>query len=171
MSKVVELQNLASGPVSREQKASVTYKEVISYNDDGEVVSDVMTRVKSPNGGGFVISYTESMCEFLEKTKQGAVVRIFLYLAHHQQYGHNGVFGYRCSHKFLQQVLNLDRKTVYSALTVLKEQFLVNESKIDGQTEFMVNPRYVTIGSERKARDREWNRRWEEHWKRVNAGK
>lgn len=171
MGKVLSIEKTSSAPVSLEMKSSVAYKEVISYNEDGEVVSDVMTRKKSPNGGGFVISYTESMSEFLEKTKQGATVRIFLYLAHHQQYGHNGVFGYRCSHKFLQQVLNLDRKTVYSALTALKEQFLVNESKIDGYTEFMVNPRYVTIGSERKSRDREWNRRWEEHWKRVNSGK
>lgn len=154
------------------EKRSVAYKEVITYDDDGSIISDVFQKPKKGNGAGFVISYTEKMSDFLSKVSTGSVVRVFLYIAHHQQYGTDGIqFGYRCSHKFLQQVLRLDKKTVYSALTQLKEDFLVNESKIDGQTEFMVNPMYVTIGTDKKARMREWNRRWQEHWKRVNANK
>lgn len=167
MSKVVKL----SPEV--EDKPSVTrvaYKQVISYDDNGEVIADVTKKKSWQNGGGFVISYTEKMSEFLTKTSTGSVVRVFVYIAHHQQYGVDGkTFGYRCSHKFLQQVLRLDKKTIYSALNVLKEEFLVNETKIDGQTEFMVNPNYVTIGTDKKARMREWNRRWAEYWKQKNG--
>ena len=156
-------------PASAEKKANVAYKQVVTYDGNGEIVSDVLTRAKSQNGEGFVLSYTEKMCEFLEKHTAGSVVRVFLYIAHHQNYGNDGVFGYRCSHKYLQQVLRLDRKSVYSALTTLKDEFVVNEAKIDGCTELMVNPQFVTIGNDKKARVREWNRRWEEHWKLTNA--
>ena len=62
---------------------------------------------------------------------------------------------------YLRKVLNLDAKTVYSALEYLIEKFLVVENRIDGSLEFMVNPAYVTIGGDKKAREREWNNRWQ----------
>lgn len=158
-------------PASAVKKASVAYKQVVTYDGDGEIVSDVLTRAKSQNGGGFVISYTEKMSDFLLKVKTGSIVRVFLYIAHHQNYGANGVFGYRCSHKYLQQIFGMDKSTLWEALKYLKENFLINESKIEGATEFMVNPQYVTMGSDKKARVNEWNRRWAEHWKQVNAPK
>lgn len=157
-----------------ESKLSITrgvYREISVYDENGELLSESVSRIKT-NGGGFVISYTEKMSEFLEKTTVSSQVRVFLYIAHHQNYGTDGkTFGYRCSHKYLQQVLRLDRKSVYSALSALKENFLVNESRVDGQIEFMVNPNYVTIGSDKKIRMIEWNRRWEQHWKNVNSKK
>lgn len=107
-----------------------------------------------------MLSYTEKMCEFLEKTKQGATVRLFLYIAHHQNYGNDGVYGYRCSHKFLYKILGLDRKSVYNALAELKRNYLVHELFINGVYEFMVNPDYITIGTDKKMRVKEWNRRW-----------
>ena len=108
-----------------------------------------------------MISYTAKMCEFLEKTRQGSFVRVFLYIAHHQNYGNDGVFGYRCSRSHLAKVLRLEPRTIYSALEYLIEKFLVVENRIDGLLEFMVNPAYVTIGGDKKAREREWNLRWE----------
>ena len=96
-------------------------------------------------------------------------MRVFVYIAHHQQYGNDGVWGYRCSHKYLKQVLSLDRKTIYNALSALKEQYLVHELIADGVSEFMVNPQYVTVGTDKKARVREWNMRWEEENRRRNA--
>jgi len=147
------------------------YLEVVRYDKNGEVLSRVEKKAVCKNGGGFVISYTEKMCDFLAKTDKASVVRIFLFIAHHQQYGQDGCFGYRCSHKYLEQVLRLNRKTVYEALAELKKAFLVNEARIAGQPEFMVNPDYVTIGSDKKSRVREWNERWARHWKEVNAKK
>lgn len=155
------------------QKPLIKYKQTVAYDENGEVVYDVTKNAaKCQNGGGFVLSYTEKMCEFLEKCSVGATVRVFLYIAHHQSFGNDGEqFGYRCSHKYLQQVLRLDRKSVYNALRSLKDSFLVNETKINGVSEFMVNPQYVTIGTDKKARLAVWNQRWADHWKLVNSGK
>lgn len=140
--------------------------QTIKYDDKGDVVVDTVRKIKSQNGSGFVISYTTKMTDFIASTKQGSVVRLFLYLAHNQQYGTDGkTFGYRCSHKFLQQILGLDKKSVYNAVTYLKEKFLVIESRIDGTSEFMVNPNYVTIGTDKKTRMRVWNERWEQFFK------
>ena len=140
--------------------------QTIKYDDKGDVIVDTVRKIKSQNGSGFVISYTAKMTDFIASTKQGSVVRLFLYLAHNQQYGTDGkTYGYRCSHKFLQQVLGLDKKSVYNAVTYLKEKFLVIESRIDGTSEFMVNPNYVTIGTDKKTRMRVWNERWEQFFK------
>lgn len=143
--------------------------EHIYYTRDGEVVRQFTTRQRK-NRGGFVISYTAKMAEFLETTPQGSTVRIFLYIAQKQDYGTNGVFGYRSTRAHLAKVLGLTRKTVYTALEYLKEKRLVNELRIDGSLEFMVNPAYITIGSDRKTRDREWNARWDYYFKQLERG-
>lgn len=140
--------------------------ETIRYDEKGEVIVDTVRKNRSQNGSGFVISYTAKMLEFIESTRQGSVVRLFLYLAHNQNYGTEGkTFGYRCSHKYLQQVLGLDRKSVYNAIAFLKEKFLLIETREDGASEFMVNPNYITIGSDKKTRMRVWNERWEKFFR------
>ena len=180
--KIIDLRNANAVRIvtgdTQAVKPLVKYKQVVAYGQDGEIVYDVTKRTDAKqNGGGFVISYTEKMCEFLEKCSTGATVRVFLYIAHHQGFGNGGVvaadnqFGYRCTHKFLQQVLRLDRKSVYNALKSLKDNFLVNETKINGASEFMVNPNYVTVGTNKKERMAVWNSRWAQHWKEVNAKK
>lgn len=112
--------------------------------------------------------YTEKMVDFLSKTTQGSYVRVFLYLAQKQGYGLDGVFGFRTTRKHIAQFLHLTPRGVFKALEWLKENFLVNELRIDGSLEFMVNPDYVSIGGDRKARDREWSSRWSFYWKHVN---
>lgn len=143
----------------------VRYKDITTYDDNGEVISQTTVQNIGRNGSGFVLSYTAKMDEFVRKTSTGAVVRVFLYLAHHQNYGVDGVFGYRCSRQHICDALGLTRKTVYSALEYLISEFLVNEIRVAGTLEYMVNPDYVTVGSNRKARDREWSQRWEFYWK------
>lgn len=153
-------------PAAVESKANCT--EFIRYDENGEVIADTVRKSRSQNGSGFVISYTAKMCDFVVKTTQGSVVRVFVYLAHNQQFGVDGrPFGCRCSHKFLQQLLGVDKKTIYNALKYLKDNFLVIETEESGQSEFMVNPDYVTIGTDKKLRMREWNARWERHWKSL----
>lgn len=146
--------------------------EFTRYDNEGNVITNIVRRSQNKNGSGFVISYTAKMCDFIADTKQGSVVRLFLYLAHNQNYGTDDkTFGYRCSHKYLQQVLGLDRKSVYNALAYLKDKFLVLESRIDGSPEFMVNPNYVTIGTDKKKRMAVWNQRWQEYWQKTLKSK
>ncbi len=169
-SRVVPFENPKSVTEKTNDVHRTAYVEVARYDSNGELISSNTFTAKKQNGSGFVISYTEKMSEFIAKTETPSVVRIFLYLAHNQQYGINGVYGYRCTRKHLETALNITRKSVYSALTKLKEDFLVNETKIDGLSEFMVNPNYVTMGRDKQARVREWNLRWEREL-RIKAGK
>lgn len=161
-SNVVEFSAPQSVTAKVDAVHRTAYVEVSRYDSNGELISSNTFTAKKQNGSGFVISYTEKMSEFIEKTSVPSVVRIFLYIAHKQQYGANGVYGYRCTRKHFEQALSIDRKSVYSALTSLKNDFLVNELKVDGLSEFMVNPNYVTMGRDKQDRIREWNRRWQE---------
>lgn len=167
-SKIIDL-------VNAQRLKSVDMNRVVAIgnygvNADGEVVYDNLhKRGLSQNGSGFVISYTAKMCEFLRKCAAGSHVRLFVYLAHNQGYGDNGVFGYRCDRKYLMTLLSIDRKTLYNALKYLQDNVLVLETRIDGQSEFMVNPNYVTVGRDKRARMTEWNNRWIEHWKQVHS--
>lgn len=138
---------------------SVSYKEVIGYDAEGQVIYDTIQRPRYQNGRGFVISYTAKLNEFLMRVSTGSIVRVFLYIAHNQSYGQNGQFGFRCTHKHIEQALRLDRTTVWDALKFLKDKGLVTETRIDGCPEFMVNPEYVTIGADKNLRVREWTRR------------
>lgn len=164
-SNVIEFDAPKSATEKANQVLRAAYVEVARYDSNGELISSNTFAAKRQNGSGFVISYTEKMSEFIAKTETPSVVRIFLYLAHNQQYGTNGVFGFRCTRKHLEQALNITRKSVYSALMTLKNDFLVQETKIDGLSEFMVNPNYVTMGRDKQARVREWNLRWERELK------
>lgn len=157
--KIVQLFNDSSSPV---------FQRIEKIDKNGEVISESFYKIHHENGRGFVISYTEKMCDFLAKVSTGSIVRVFCYLAHHQSYGNDGQFGYRCSHKHLRTILNISKPTLWEALKYLQGAFLVNVANIDGSTEFMVNPNYVTIGQSKKARMAEWNRRWEEHWKHIH---
>lgn len=153
-----------TGELVRVKKsAEVKFVTTTLTNREGEIITQVTKTHKYANGSGFVISYTEKMCDFLIKVSTGSVVRVFLYIAHHQNYGTDGkTFGYRCSHKYLQQVLRMDKSTLWDALKYLKDNYLVHVGKVEGYNEFMVNPDYVTIGQDKKGRRAEWNRRWQQ---------
>lgn len=154
-----KVQQLFGGVQVDDRTKTVAYTQSVGYTASGEVVYDNVRRQRWQNGSGFVISYTEKISEFLSKVSTGSIVRVFLYIAHHQSYGQNGQFGFRCSHRHIEQALRLDRTTVWDALKFLKDKSLVVENRVDGCTEFMVNPSYITIGADKKAREREWIRR------------
>lgn len=133
--------------------------------ETGELITESYSNVVHQNGSGFVISYTEKMLDFVKKCDCASVLRVFWLIAHNQSYGVNGIYGYRCSKKHIWEVLHMNRKTLYDALVYLRENFLVVENRFDGQSEFMVNPDYITIGTDKAARKREWSLRWEMYWK------
>lgn len=161
-SNVIDLENRAR--LAKPDMNRVVAVGTYGVDENGEVVYDNFRKKSvSENGVGFVLSYTEKMTDFIVKTRVSSVVRVFVYLAHNQQYANSGQFGYRCTRRHLEDVLQLDRKSVYTALKYLQDNFLVLESRVNGQSEFMVNPKYVTIGKSRKERDVEWSRRWAEH--------
>lgn len=165
-SKIIDLENAQR--LRRPDPNRVVYRGSYGIDENGEIIYDTMSRPVYENGGGFVISYTEKMIDFITKNTTGSVVRMFVFLAHQQRFANSGQFGYRCTRKYLEQVLQLDRKSVYTALKTLQDNFLIIETRIDGVSEFMVNPAYVTIGRGRRERDVEWSRRWEAYWRQVH---
>ncbi len=144
------------------------YKQTITYDESGNILRRSAPHKVSQNGSGFVISYTDKMLDLLRDIKSPSALKIFLYIAHNQGYG-NPIYGYRCTKKHLSDTLNIERTTVWDALNYLRDKFLVLETRIDGQSEFMVNPSYITIGANKQDRLREWSRRWEQHFKSTGG--
>lgn len=161
-SKVQRLFPESSGVPSANEEStsrSVYYKQSIGYDIDGNVLYDTLQRPKSQNGSGWMISYSDKICGLVQKVTAASTLRVFMYIAHHQSYGQDGHYGFRCSHKHIQEYLQLDKSTLWDALHYLKSHQLVNVSRIDGSYEFMVNPDYITCGSDKQSRYREWYRR------------
>lgn len=132
-------------------------KQTSIYDEGtGELIREVVTR-GSPNGRGWVIVYTENVQELLLKCKSAATLKIFMYLAVNQQFEERGFITTKAA---VQEKLGIDKKTCICAFNWLKENMIINETRVNGCTEFMVNPRYVTVGRDKKAREKEWVKRW-----------
>lgn len=136
---------------------SKLYKQTIIYDgDSGEVLSDT-TRSGSANGKGWVIMYTDKINELVTKCKSAATLRIFMLIAAGQQFEERGMV---TTKKAVQEHLGIDKKTCIEGFKWLKDNMIINECKINGCTEFMVNPLYITVGRDKKKRQSEWVRRF-----------
>ena len=85
------------------------------------------------------------------------IIKIFFYLAFHQP--QDGIRGYVIDKTQLQFDLKLGRTNFLVALRWLKENTIVNELKMVGYSDFMVNPYILMNNSNRDERIAEWNRR------------
>ncbi len=133
------------------------YKQTILYDgDSGEVLSDTV-RSGSANGKGWVIMYTDKINELVAKCTSGATLRVFMLLAAGQQFEERGMV---TTKKAVQEHLKIDKSTCLEAFKWLKENMVINECRINGCTEFMVNPLYITVGRDKKKRQAEWVRRF-----------
>ncbi len=84
-------------------------------------------------------------------------IKIFLYLAMKQP--DDGIRGYVINKKQLQYDLKLTRTVFFDSLRWLRENIVVNELKLVGESDFMVNPYIVMNNGDRDARIAEWVRR------------
>ena len=85
------------------------------------------------------------------------IIKIFFYLAFHQP--DEGIRGYQIDKTQLQYDLKLCRTNFLVALRWLKENLVVNEVKLVGYSDFMVNPYIVMNNGDKNERIAEWNRR------------
>ena len=85
------------------------------------------------------------------------IIKIFFYLAFHQP--NDGIRGYVIEKSALAYELKLGRATFFNCLRWLNENTIVNELKMVGYSDFMVNPYIVMNNSNRDERIAEWNRR------------
>lgn len=131
-------------------------QSTIFDSESGEVVSERISQGSS-NGSGWVIMYTDKINDLVTKCTSAATLRVFMLLAAGQQFEERGMI---TTKKAVQEHLKIDKSTCLEAFKWLKENMIINECKINGCTEFMVNPMYVTVGRDKKKRQKEWIRRW-----------
>ncbi len=125
---------------------------------DGSLVSTKFSKAKSSNGKGWSIMYNDKIMQLVRKCDSAATLRVFMYLAAGQQFEERGMITTKVA---VQQSLGITKPTCLNAFKWLKENFIINEYRNEGgYTEFMVNPEYVTIGKDKKKRQKEWIRRW-----------
>lgn len=132
-------------------------KQVTVYDEEtGQVLSDKMSS-GSQNGKGFVLMYTEKVQQLILECPSATTLKVFMLLSIGQQFEERGVI---TTKKAVQDKLGITKPTCLAAFDWLKERMIINESKVNGCTEFMVNPAYVTVGRDKKKRLNEWTRRW-----------
>lgn len=125
---------------------------------DGALVSTKFSKAKSSNGKGWSIMYNDKIMQLVQNCTSAATLRVFMLLATGQQFEEKG---YITTKKAVQEKLHIDKSTCLAAFKWLKENFIINEYRNEGgYTEYMVNPEYVTVGKDKKKRQREWLRRW-----------
>ena len=93
----------------------------------------------------------------IEDAPDDHIIKIFFYLAFHQP--EDGIRGYVIDRTQLQYDLKLCRTNFLVALRWLKENLVVNELKLVGYSDFMVNPYIVMNNGNSDERIAEWNRR------------
>ena len=93
----------------------------------------------------------------IEDAPDDHIIKIFFYLAFHQP--QEGIRGFQIDKTQLQFDLKLGRTNFLVSLRWLKENTIVNELKLVGYSDFMVNPYIVMNNGDKDARIAEWNRR------------
>lgn len=143
-------------------KRSTVKNLTILDADTGEVVSEKTWYGNPQNGGGFCMVYTEDTARLIERVTEPTILRVFFYIAMGQDYGTDGrPFGMIATKREIQTSLNMSKSSTINAFNYLKENAIIHEQAYHNSSEFMINPRYVTVGKDRQFRDNEWRRRWE----------
>ena len=131
-------------------------QSTIFDSESGEVISEHVSH-GSANGSGWVIMYTDKISELAQKCTSAATLRVFMLLAAGQKFEERGMV---TTKKAVQEYLGITKQTCLEAFKWLKDNMVINETRINGVPEFMVNPIYVTVGRDKKKRNKEWVRRW-----------
>ena len=97
------------------------------------------------NGDGFMLMYRDAI-GLLAKTAPPLALRVFLTLSAKQEF--EG--GLKSTKKAVADELEITYENIMKAFKWLKEHAYVKERKVNGQTEFLLNPNVTTCGKNRK---------------------
>lgn len=104
------------------------------------------------NGDGWVIIYREPFMG-LTLDAPPAALKVFIALMTKQEFER----GVRITKKAIADRLKVSYDNVMRAFKWLKENGYIKEHKVDGQTEFLLNPEVTTCGKNRKKKVELWN--------------
>lgn len=132
--------------------------QVTVFDDDtGEVLTDKMIfgqRMK----GGWIMLYQNKGLDLIAKAPNSTVLKVFMYLACGQTY----TGGMKTTKRAVEQALGIGHNAVALAFKWLKDNYVIHEWRVDGCSDFMVNPVYVSLGKFDE-RMKLWNERWENY--------
>lgn len=128
---------------------------IVTDMSTGEVLAD-KTYYGARSKGGWCMLYQQRGLDLIAKAPSASVLKVFMYLACGQTY--DG--GMKTTKRAVEENLGLGHKAVALAFKWLKDNFIVHEWRVDGCSEFMINPQYVCLG---KFDDRMkiWVQRWD----------
>lgn len=135
-----------------------TVTQVTRFDEEtGEVLTDKLIygqRVK----GGWIMLYQQKGLDLIAKAPNATVLKVFMYLACGQTY--QG--GMKTTKRAVEQALGIGHNSVALAFKWLKDNYVIHEWRVDGCSDFMVNPVYVSMGKFDE-RIKLWNERWEHY--------
>ena len=106
----------------------------------------------SQNGDGWVIVYRENFMHFLLTAPDFITTKVFGALMTKQEF-ENGV---RTTKKAIADELKVSYRSVMIAFKWLKEHGYIKERKVNGQTEFLLNPAVTTCGKNKQEKIELW---------------
>lgn len=127
-------------------------KQVTVFDSEtGEIFSD-STNYGSQNGENWVIWYRSALSTLAEIAPDFSTLKVFLKLASKQEFE----TGINTTKQALADELKISYVSVMKAFKWLKENDYVKERKVNGQTQFLLNPKVTTCGRNRKAKIELW---------------
>ena len=130
--------------------AKVAKQVTIFDAETGEVIKDAVT-FGSQNGEGWFIMYRKSL-EDLTINAPFAALKVFLNLASKQEFED----GINTTKQAVADSLKISYDNVMRGFKWLKENNYVKERKVNGQTQFLLNPRVTSCGKNRNAKIKLW---------------
>lgn len=111
------------------------------------------SQFESQNGDGWVIIYRESFEDFLLTAPDFTTAKIFGVLMTQQKF--EG--GINTTKKAVADKIKVSYRSVIAGFNWLKENGYVKERKVNGQTEFLLNPDVTTCGKNKSKKVALWN--------------
>ncbi len=107
----------------------------------------------SQNGDGWMIMYREALAK-LAISAPSLAFRVFALLASKQVFENSGISSTK---QAIADEMGMSYQRVWEAFKWLKENLYIKEIKVNGQTQFLLNPDVTTCGKNKKKKVDLWN--------------
>ncbi len=130
----------------------ISTKTTVIDDETGEIIRETFNR-GSQNGDDWMIVYRESFEDFLLTAPDFTTAKVFGVLMTQQ----NFEGGINTTKKAVADRIKVSYRSVMTAFNWLKEHSYIKERKVNGQTEFLLNPDVTTCGKNKKKKLELWN--------------
>ena len=127
-------------------------KQITVFDKEtGEIINEITT-YGSQNGEGWLMMYRATFDYLIENAPDFSTMKVFLKLSVKQPF--EG--GINTTKQAIADELKISYRSVITAFKWLKENNYVKERKVNGQTQFLLNPFVTTCGKNRKEKIKLW---------------